>query len=288
MSLAIPPPFLEFIIESTDSEPTVLVPCAGFESGEWRRNSLVAHAIEWLPEFALSYSEWSNISHESAVNALARAAQKIHQSDKSASRGELGELLLHIVLRQHWGTVPAISKIHFKDGPNETVKGFDSFHVSVDSEGSFDLWMGESKLYTDGKSAIRNVATEISDHMELGYLKNEFSFILPKLDNQWEHTEALSSLLGKNTSLDLIFPLIHIPVFITFDSSAVAANSKHGEQYFEELNSEILELQQYFNSKSPSLSAEVSIHLIFLPVKNKKELVQRWDTSLSVLQEVLK
>ncbi len=85
--------------------------------------------MEWLPEFALDHTEQQNINAGSAARALRNAAQRVYQTDKFKKRGEFGERLLHIAVRQVFGSIPAISKIYYKDSVNATVKGFDRVHI---------------------------------------------------------------------------------------------------------------------------------------------------------------
>jgi hypothetical protein len=120
---------MEVIVERVDLTPRLLGLCANFEAGNWRTDGLAAHALKWLPEFALKYEEWSNLSHENAVELIVKAARKIYKTEKFKTRGEFGELFLHIAVRQHFKTFPAVSKIFFKDSPNKTVAGFDIAHV---------------------------------------------------------------------------------------------------------------------------------------------------------------
>lgn len=44
---------------------------------------------------------------------------------KYLKRGELGELILHLMLRNFHNTIPLISKIYFKDENGSKIHGFD-------------------------------------------------------------------------------------------------------------------------------------------------------------------
>jgi hypothetical protein len=113
---------------------------------------LARHLIEWLPEFALTETEREGVRAHNAVALVGAAARSLYTSHNYERRGEVGELLLHIVLRQFFGAVPAISKVWFKDAANDTVKGFDAVHV-VASESLLELWLGEVKFYSDVASS---------------------------------------------------------------------------------------------------------------------------------------
>jgi hypothetical protein len=61
---------------------------------------------------------------------------------------------LHLILRDFIKTVPLISKIHLKDSDGMTVHGFDAVHIGncIEDSSKKSLYLGESKLYKDGKS----------------------------------------------------------------------------------------------------------------------------------------
>jgi hypothetical protein len=178
---SMPLPLLRTIVKRVEDVPGLAGVCAGFESGEWRYDGLAEHIVEWLPEFALNDREFNALSGVNARRALRTAAEAIYRSSKYARRGEVGEILLHAIMRQEFGSVPAISKVFFKDSPNDTVKGFDAVHV-VEAEDGFELWLGEVKLYQDVASAVRDVVEELNEHTRIPYLRSEFAAIWRKVD----------------------------------------------------------------------------------------------------------
>lgn len=119
--------------------------CVGYERGKWRAEQLADHAMEWLPEFALTAEECENIRHANAIDFIRRAAHNVYTSKKFEKRGEFGELFLHIAIRQVFDSLPAISKIYYKSANNDPVKGFDAVHV-VGEVRDLELWIGEAKF----------------------------------------------------------------------------------------------------------------------------------------------
>src|SRR5258708_2210489 len=115
-----PVPFLEVRVKELELAPALVGLCVGYEAGRWRSQELVAHMMEWLPEFALTYSERRSFAANSAVRLIRAAARSIYTTEKFKNRGEFGELLLHIAIRQVFQTLPAISKIYYKDADNVT------------------------------------------------------------------------------------------------------------------------------------------------------------------------
>src|SRR4051794_5347603 len=105
-----PDPFLRAIVKQIDTLPGLTGVCAGFEEEAWRSEHLADHLLEWLPEFALNDREYTSLRGANAVRRLKEAARTVYTSDKYERRGELGEILLHAIIRQEFGSVPIISK----------------------------------------------------------------------------------------------------------------------------------------------------------------------------------
>src|SRR5207245_1769391 len=101
-----PEPFLEVRVHRLDPSPGLTGLCAGYEAGEWRDEQLSKHLMKWIPEFALKHSELEGFNHASGVEMMEQAAKNIFTTDKYAKRGEFGELLLHIAIRQCFDSVP--------------------------------------------------------------------------------------------------------------------------------------------------------------------------------------
>lgn len=279
-----PKPFLEIRVDHLDPHPGLLAFCAGYEQGKWRDEQLAGHLMEWLPEFALRYDEWKNLGAHNAVNLMVRAAKTIYASEKFQSRGEFGELLLHVLLRQRFKTVPAISKYFYKDSRNDTVKGFDAVHV-VATDTTLELWLGEVKFYDNISIAISHVVKELTEHTERNYLRDEFAAITNKIDDSWQHAERLKKLIHPNTSLDDIFDCVCIPVLLTYNSSAVSSHSQVNDQYKKDFESEVRKHHSTFISKT--LPSNVKVHLFLLPLNTKSSLLVALDSKLKKWQSLL-
>lgn len=209
-----------------------------------------------------------------------------HNSPKYKSRGEFGELLLHYILKDFYKTIPAISKMYFKDGPNETVKGFDAVHVIENDEGLLDLWLGEVKFYKDASQAIKDVIPEIEEHFAHDYLRTEFIAITNKLDKESPFYEKLSQLISPDTSLDEIFERICVPVLITFNSKVIDKHVKYTNAYKEEMKTEMEKYFNQFESQFEKLGIDIEVHLFLLPLKTKETFVQMLNNKLNLWQQL--
>lgn len=278
-----PAPFLSVKVHDVSLAPTICALCAGYEGGEWRAEALAEHAMEWLPEFCLSAEELEDFRPGTALRLIRKAARLVYQTDKYKLRGEFGELFLHIALRQVHKSIPAISKIYWKDSVNNTVKGYDAVHV-VEVEGGLELWLGEVKFYDDASRAIRDVVEEIQDHTQIDYMKNEVALIANKLDKGSIHYHMLSKLLDPNTSLDEVFDAASIPVLITYDSDVLKECTKVTPQYKQALAEEVMSVRADFEKRLAGLALPIKVHLFLIPLNEKKKLIEFLDGSLKGLQ----
>ncbi|MFG1910997.1 DUF1837 domain-containing protein [Kribbella sp. NPDC048928] len=281
--LDMPKPFLEIVVHEVDPDPSLTALCVCYELGTWRSREFAKHLFEWLPEFALSWPERQTFKDSTSVELLRKAAAVVYESEKYQKRGEFGELILHIIVRQVFKSEPAISKIFFKDSVNITVKGFDAVHV-VAAGDELELWLGEAKFYNNISKAISDVVEELKEHFQADYLRTEFGLIVNKLPEGWSHTQSIKALLHPNTSLDTVFKTITVPVLLTYDSPTVSSHDKHEAQYAEEFESEVRKHWATFAGKE--LPTNVRIRLLLLPLYEKAALLKELDGLLKTWQNI--
>jgi len=285
-----PEHFLNLVFHEKDSRGDDLALCAGFERGKWRNDQLADHVMEWLPEFALNHSELADMGHHNAVRMTKKAARIVYQTEKYGLRGEFGEILLHIAIRQIYETIPAVSKIYYKSSVNKTVEGFDAVHV-VKRDDCLELWIGETKFYNDVSRAITDVCAEIVDHLGTDYLRSEFLLIKNKIDPSWPEANSLKELLKESVSLDDVFQRACIPVLLTYDSDVVQNSSQTNQEYLDNIRVEIsaaykkmrVKLKKAYETRF-SEALPITVHVILIPLKDKVALIDALDTRLKALQ----
>lgn len=169
-----PKTIMKPVIESLHSNHHVKVFCAGLEQGNWRANDLAQSIFAWLSDFALDPDEDVDGENDNSYERLRIAANKIYKTGFPEKRGEIGELILHILCRKYFATYPTVSKIYYKSSGGEVVKGFDLVHTRYDEEeGEVEFWLGEAKFYKKAKGAVREAIKSVKEHLDNGFLKNE-------------------------------------------------------------------------------------------------------------------
>ena len=264
-----PAPFFDLLVHDVERIPGLTAGSAGYENKEWRNEALAEYLFEWLPEFALQYSDLEELNSTTARKLLKKAATTVYTTEKYQRRGEFGELLMHAILREVFDSQPAISKLYFKTSTNETVKGFDAVHV-VENGDELELWLGEVKFQKDVSDAIRKVTKELEDHTDGNWLRKEFILIDSKIDHRWRHAQALRTLISERTSLDVIFKRTCIPVLLTYESAAVGAHTETCDMFKLAIEAELERVYQNFASNN---LPPVRIHLLLIPLSGKDALI---------------
>lgn len=216
------------------------------------------------------------------IEMARKAALKVYATDSYESRGELGELLLHAVIRHEFETDPAISKIFFKDSANDTVKGFDCVHVSQAGDGEIDLWLGEAKLYTRRSEAIASAAVELAEHLERDYLRDEFAIVVDKLDDSFPLSQDLRELLDEERALDQVVARLHVPVFLAYDGKLIRDHRRVDDEFVAAMEAEAASVRSALLKKigENPLPQEIVLDLVILPVEDKKQFAELFHQEL--------
>jgi hypothetical protein len=271
------------VLEEVIGDATLRAYSAGFEQNVFRLQPLVSLLCDVIPEFALGYHAGTAIPLPELRRRLKEAATRVYTTDKYHKRGEFGELVLHLLLRDFCGSVPLISKINFKDADNATVHGFDGVHVVVDGSEK-QLWLGESKLYADGNEGVKELAKDLGKHLQRDYLRREFSLIETKLPEQTANIEYWRQLFHEYTRLEDILDRIVIPLVCTYSSDVFAHHSDATSEYLTAFKAECIAMHQMFLKHK--IATDVDVVLMLLPVPSKVDLVDELHKRLKAMQSI--
>lgn len=276
----------------------------GFDFNKFRQDELVEQILDVLVDFSYGFhngileDKYSRRQLKEAaksiykIDSFKKAKQKYIDEDdefadiedKYLKRGEFGELILHLLLRDFHDSLPLLSKIYFKDSRGHTVHGFDAVHIAPDIvDGSkFSLWLGESKLYTNGKSGAKELTEDINEHFLKDYLRDEFTLISKKLDAGFYTTEQFKDInkkkeyedflikkdewlakIDEKEKLQDILSSVTVPLLCTYTSDTF---NKHADEttdeFVEALEKEAEEIEKHFykHLSIPSPITELNIY----------------------------
>lgn len=273
----------DLVLDERISDSTLRAYHVGFDQNKFRLLPLVETIRSVIPEYALGYHQGNNIPLTEIVDRLQDAAKTVYTTDKYKRRGEFGELILHLLLRDFCNSIPLISTIFFRDAPNIPAHGFDGVHVTINGNEK-KLWLGESKLYKSGSDGVTDLVGDIVKHFNADYLREQFSLITRKLPVDAPEIEHWRTLMHKNQKLEVIFSSIVIPMVCTYNSSLFTSHNDETQQYIDDFKKECEALHDEFNKKKPASNLEIV--LLLLPVPDKDELNTELDTRLKAMQRI--
>jgi hypothetical protein len=201
-------------------------------------------------------------------------------------RGEFGELLLHLLLREFHCTVPLVSKVYFKDSAGVPAHGFDAVHISAQEK---ILWLGESKFYSDSKKGLKALLEDLTTHFTHDYLNEQIVVIKKNLNNNSiPQREEWIKQLNECSKLKELINIVNIPLLCMFPNDIYKKyqdfSVKDAIDYHEMT---VRDLKSYFDkNNSHPLKSKLNIILMLFPVRNKKELVLRLHERLWHMQNM--
>lgn len=277
-----PRPFKsELVLEERINDATFRAYHVGFDSNQFRLQPLVDVIRSVIPEFALGYHAGVTVPLTDLVDRLKEAAETVYLTDNYQNRGEFGELILHLLLRDFCNSVPLVSKIYFKDSHNMPVHGFDGVHVTTDDR---KLWLGESKLYQSGSDGASGLAADLKAHVTADYLRREFSLLSRKLPQSVPDIEHWRKLMDKHRRLDEVYSGIVIPMVCTYTSPLFGQHSDNTPQYFEAFEQDCRGVLEEFERKR--VHTDCDVVLMTLPVPSKAELNLELDKRLKAMKHI--
>lgn len=301
------------VIEERIKESELCSYLVGFDIDDsgvsfYRLDPLVMKILSALHEFAFGFHEGEQTDNTETLFKLIESSRSIYKideyqkvkdlyfnsgaltddiADKYLRRGEFGELILHLILRDFHNTIPLLSKIYFKDSIGHTVHGFDAVHIDPVNK---TMWLGESKLYIDPKKGLNELIKDVEEHFKLDYLNSEFSLISKKIRHAQNSPELeyWVSLLSSGGKLSDKLNKIHIPLLCTYSCDSFTKFDNESSIEFDEYyRNKILLLKKHFDDNySHPLKKHLNIILMLFPVSNKIELVKRLHNKLSLIQQI--
>ncbi|HEV7698656.1 MAG TPA: DUF1837 domain-containing protein [Pyrinomonadaceae bacterium] len=262
-----------------------------FEDQSWRYKRF--HNFIWdnIAETALSAKERANLSAK-RLTALTEAAKNLRLIDgkTSATEGsELAEIVLYGIMRGHYGALPVVPKIFYKQNANDFAKGSDSVHIVREGDSDFSIWFGEAKFYNEIQDArLDAVVTSVENSLALEKLKKENGIItgvsdLNNLGLPAQLVENIEQVLNSDTSIDAIKPKLHVPILLLHECSITAAHKQMSAAYRDEISTFHKDrATAYFRKQIKKLGtkvhlySEITFHILLLPVPSKQKVTSRF------------
>lgn len=256
-----------------------------FEDKKWCTEQFESFIWDNIADTALSERERRSLSNKSRSTLLSAAKNlRLTDRDKTGKGSEIAEEFLYGVMKNHFGALPVVPKIFYKQNTNDNAKGADSVHIVVNGD-DFSLWFGEAKFYNSIEDArLGSIVTSAFDCLASDKLKKERSIItsvsdLDEIAIDSNLRDKIKKSLRSNSSIDHLKGRLHVPTLILHECKKTFSCIEMSEEYKKYIeNYHIEQANSYFQKQisKPKLIHKyesINFHIILFPVPKKADLV---------------
>ncbi|EHE0025760.1 DUF1837 domain-containing protein [Vibrio cholerae] len=271
-----------------------------FEDGKWRFKHFQNFIWDNIAETSLSITERQALVDQSH-SLLTAAAENLRLVDKDQSKdiskgSELAEILLYGIMKHHYGALPVVPKIFYKQNTQDNAKGADSVHLVI-KDNDFTVWFGEAKFYNKIEDArLASIVSSVANSLDTKKLKKENSIITNVNDIDFlieDETlrKSIRDALSCRISIDSLKPKIHVPIFILHECEITRSCTRMDSDYINEIKDYHIDRANAFfkkqieGLKGVHLYDQVTFHIILFPVPDKQRIVDRFVRKVEQYKE---
>lgn len=268
-----------------------------FEDSKWRYPKFQSYLWDNIAQTALSEKERSALVDHSHSTLVASARNlRLTDKDEIGQGSEIAEVFLYGLMRHHYGALPVVPKIFYKQNVQDNAKGADSVHIVVDGD-DFTLWFGEAKFYSSIADArLDAIVNSVVNSLATDKLKKENAIItsvsdLDALPIAPELRAKIKGALDNRESIDTLKSKIHIPILLLHECSTTSGATELTDAYKAELvnfhkeRAEAYFLKQIAKSSSVHKYAGLRFHVILFPVPSKKTIVDAFVQAVAFYKD---
>lgn len=258
-----------------------------FDANGDKSQELLDILMDSLLEFVFGI-KYANIMNPQLHNRFFNACEKLYKETRNPKKeGDLGEIILHTLLRKYMGTIPFTGRFYFAVDKNTNAKSFDVIHILPHANKNI-LVLGESKMYTDAKGGIDALVNDIRDHFKSDYVRRQFVKIseITYTDEQNIQEEIVLPMkrsldeweikLRKEQTLDNVIDELYVPLLCTYTYNDYTNHQEVSDRFIQQYETEMQTLIQYFKNKNFICPQCLSIILMLFPVPDKDVLIQEY------------
>jgi len=259
-----------------------------FQDGKWRYGKFSKFIWDNIAETALSNRERASLANQSQSQMINAAKnRRLTDKDTVGEASELAEIVLYAIMKRHFGALPVVPKIFYKQNPQDNAKGSDSVHIVL-KDGDFSIWFGEAKFYNSIENTrLSSIVDSVKKSLDTKKLKKENSIIvglsdLDELIPDESINKGVKSLLNQETSIDNLKPKLNIPILVLHECNKTKQQGSLSEQYKEEIKTYHTErATEYFTKQIAGCKdihdySSIKFHIVLFPVPSKDEIVKRF------------
>ena len=273
---------------------TVLSMANDFEDGEWRYTRFLNFVWDNVALTCLSQRERQSLvghAHTELVEAARRLRLTCSPTDPTEG-SELAEVVLYGIMQDHFGALPVVPKIFYKQNRQDNAKGSDSVHIVISGD-DFSLWLGEAKFYNSIEDArLPSIVASVAEMLTSEKLRKETSIVtsLSDLDDlgiQEDLALRIKIALDTRNSIDDLKPRLNVPILLLHGCDITQGTSMFTTEYRDQLVAKHKDrATAYFRKQAATIGSShmysaVRFYVILFPVPSKANIVQRFVDAIS-------
>jgi len=263
-------------LDETALKRTLFAYDVEYDGSMWRKDDLIRHLLDWLPEVALPASVLAGFNHLSASRLPGRALKEIDNRGGVDMPQLVAALMLHAVLRVHFHAEPIACRIFFSVGG--TIRAT-SAHI-LQLSGRDEIWLGRSRLVAAGSHAgvIDDVLAELRTALTRDVLKDERDIIIQLREPRHMRADSLDAILTSTSKTSDLLKVVRLPILVAYDSATLGAG--FDEDYVEGLKVEVQDEYERIKARMGAELNDVEVSLFLIPVECAATLAGDFESEL--------
>ncbi len=259
--------------------------CIAHVDGLEYRDDFLEELVDIITDYVYSVTTQKQILDSLSVRTEAKAYSKLYRRAASKFRdqkeGQLGELLLFILIQYLFNAEPLLRKMKITSNPQMERNGLDAIHIRKDLNDGYTLFLGEAKTSSQSevkksfssafRAAVKDIETHYLEHRSEFNLYTYEDFLEPELENI---AQAYMEGELRNIKTELV-------CIILFEADIETKDEISNEVMIEAIEKGIERLRDK-NITSIKKSTLKRVNYIFFPAIDFKSLVREFDEKVGI------
>lgn len=244
-----------------------------YDEDVWRRQELIEHLLDWLPEMTLPPSTLANFGHLAARRLPKEALKALERYGSVDMPQIVAALMLHAILRHHFGAEPIACRIFVRIGG---VMRSTSAHI-IQTREREEIWLGRSKLITAAThhEMVDAILEELRTALARDVLVEEREIIVQLREPRHLRSDRLGPVLDTSAKTSDLLRVLRLPVLIAYDSATLSPG--FDPEYVKQLREEVeLEYERIKTRLGRELD-KVEVALFLVPVECADTLATEFE-----------
>lgn len=247
-----------------------------YDEDVWRRQELIEHLLDWLPEMTLPPSTLANFDHLAARRLPKEALKALERHGSVDMHQIVAALMLHAILRHHFGAEPIACRIFVRVGGNMRST---SAHI-IQTREREEIWLGRSKLITAAThhAMVDGVLEELRTALARDVLVEEREIIVQLREPRHLRSDRLGPVLDTTAKTSDLLRVLRLPVLIAYDSATLSPG--FDPEYVKRLREKVELEYARIKARIGRELEKVEVAMFLVPVECAKTLASEFEKRL--------